>query len=258
MSDLISRADALGELNGACSNWEDDAKVAEIINALPSAEIPTESTNTPTNTPTDLISRADAIRWVKTECNPYGKPTLDYDSGLKVIEHLKKMPSELPSAEAEQVTGKLKNPCDSLLKSDSDECKEQKSKLDLISREDAIEAVHEYYQKRFTEDSKWDADAKMFVLEDKTIAKDNMEICNIINAIPSADVVSREMREPTEEERASVKRYIDSISADVVAVVRCKDCRYRNGKVNRKGFEVCDATGMDITDNDFCSWGERR
>lgn len=37
-TDLISRADALGELNGACSNWEDDAKVAEIINALPSAE----------------------------------------------------------------------------------------------------------------------------------------------------------------------------------------------------------------------------
>lgn len=38
MSDLISRADALRELNGACSNWKDDAKVAEIINALPSAE----------------------------------------------------------------------------------------------------------------------------------------------------------------------------------------------------------------------------
>lgn len=58
---------------------------------------------------------------------------------------------------------------------------------DYISRADAIGAVHEYYQKRFTENSKWDADAKMFVLEDKTIAKDNMEICNIINALPSAD-----------------------------------------------------------------------
>lgn len=52
------------------------------------------------DTSSDLISRANAIRWVKTECNQYGKPTLDYDSGLKVIEHLKKMPSELPSAEA--------------------------------------------------------------------------------------------------------------------------------------------------------------
>lgn len=46
------------------------------------------------DTNSDLISRANAIRWVKTECNQYGKPTLDYDSGLKVIEHLKKMPSE--------------------------------------------------------------------------------------------------------------------------------------------------------------------
>ena len=51
------------------------------------------------DTSSDLISRANAIRWVKTECNQYGKPTLDYDSGLKVIEHLKKMPSELLSAE---------------------------------------------------------------------------------------------------------------------------------------------------------------
>lgn len=34
------------------------------------------------------------------------------------------------SPSAEQVTGKLKNPCDSLLKDDSDGCKEHKSKLD--------------------------------------------------------------------------------------------------------------------------------
>lgn len=60
----------------------------------------------------DSISRANAIRWVKTECNQYGKPTLDYDSGLKVIEHLKKMPSELPSAEAEWI------PCSERLPSD--------------------------------------------------------------------------------------------------------------------------------------------
>lgn len=40
-----------------------------------------------------------------------------------------------------QVTSKLKKPCDSLLTEDSEERKEQKSKLDLISRQDAIEAV---------------------------------------------------------------------------------------------------------------------
>ena len=44
----------------------------------------------------DLISRAAAIRWVKTECNPYGNPTLDFESGKKVIEHLEQMPSAVP------------------------------------------------------------------------------------------------------------------------------------------------------------------
>lgn len=37
-----------------------------------------------------------------------------------------------------QVIGKLNNPDDSLLTADSEACKEQKSKLDLISRQDAI------------------------------------------------------------------------------------------------------------------------
>jgi hypothetical protein len=50
----------------------------------------------------DAISREAAIRWVKTECNPYGKPTIDFESGKKVIEHLKKMPSVTPK----QKTGK--------------------------------------------------------------------------------------------------------------------------------------------------------
>lgn len=44
----------------------------------------------------DLISRRAAIRWVKTECNPYGNPTLDFESGKKVIKHLEQM-SPAPS-----------------------------------------------------------------------------------------------------------------------------------------------------------------
>ena len=47
----------------------------------------------------DLISRRAAIRWVKTECNPYGKPTLDFESGKKVIEYLEQMPSADKSQE---------------------------------------------------------------------------------------------------------------------------------------------------------------
>lgn len=55
----------------------------------------------------DLIDRQAAIQWVKTECNQYGKPTLDFESGKRVIEHLK----QLPSAQAERKTGRwIKDP----------------------------------------------------------------------------------------------------------------------------------------------------
>ena len=38
MTGLIRRADAIRELSGVCSTWEDDAKVQEIVMAIPSAE----------------------------------------------------------------------------------------------------------------------------------------------------------------------------------------------------------------------------
>lgn len=49
----------------------------------------------------DLIDRQAAIQWVKTECNPYGKPTLDFESGKKVIEHLEQMPPAQPERKTE-------------------------------------------------------------------------------------------------------------------------------------------------------------
>ena len=70
-----------------------------------------------------------------------------------------------------------------------------------------------------------------------------------------ADAVSLEVYDIIEPNKIYCS---PQLAENVEVVVRCKDCRYRNGKVNRKGFEVCDATGMDITDNDYCSWGERR
>lgn len=51
----------------------------------------------------DLISRSKAIRWVKAECNPYGQPTLDYESGIKVIEHLERMPSAQPDSRLTEI-----------------------------------------------------------------------------------------------------------------------------------------------------------
>ena len=59
-----------------------------------------------------------------------------------------------------------------------------------------------------------------------------------------------------------IVRYFDNGYGNVIGemvgeLVRCKECRYRAGKINAKGFEVCEASGMDITDDDFCSYGER-
>lgn len=45
---------------------------------------------------------------------------------------------------------------------------------------------------------------------------------------------------------------------ETVPVVRCKDCTYwLNAEVNEKGFVICPASGMEITEDDFCSYGEK-
>ena len=47
-------------------------------------------------------------------------------------------------------------------------------------------------------------------------------------------------------------------AADVAPVVLCKDCKYAaRAKWNKKGYRICPASGMEITDDDFCSYGER-
>lgn len=63
----------------------------------------------------DIISRQALIRWIKTECNPYGKPTIDYKSGIKVIKHLERMPSVQPEPTYEQVMEYCKKRCLSLV-----------------------------------------------------------------------------------------------------------------------------------------------
>ena len=37
-------------------------------------------------------------------------------------------------------------------------------------------------------------------------------------------------------------------------VVRCKDCKYADFK---SPYPVCNFIEMNITDNDFCSWGDK-
>lgn len=57
-----------------------------------------------------------------------------------------------------------------------------------------------------------------------------------------------------------MERAIDNLPpADVVEVVRCKDCVYfEEDYVYAEGFVLCPAIGMEVTDMDFCSYGERR
>lgn len=50
----------------------------------------------------------------------------------------------------------------------------------------------------------------------------------------------------------------DKPVVDMAAVVRCKDCKYRNGD---KDKPYCDRINpyrsFYVGDNDFCSWGEK-
>lgn len=58
---------------------------------------------------------------------------------------------------------------------------------------------------------------------------------------------------------AVARKAIDALpAADVAEVVRCKDCQYYQGaKTNKKGFLICPASGMEITETDYCSYGAR-
>ena len=57
----------------------------------------------------------------------------------------------------------------------------------------------------------------------------------------------------------AVKVVADSApTIDAVPVVRCKECKYMPNTANANGFLICKASGMEITDDDFCSYGERK
>ena len=44
----------------------------------------------------DLISRKHLYRRIKTECNPYGKPTIDFESGKRVLDIIDNEPTVEP------------------------------------------------------------------------------------------------------------------------------------------------------------------
>ncbi len=104
-----------------------------------------------------------------------------------------------------QVTGKLNNPDDSLLTADPEAYKEQKSKLDLISRQDAIETVRLESAKR--------------------LLLGRGDVLDILYALPSAGRLQTD-------------------------IVRCSECEH-------KADNYCYKHSHEVTDSDFCSYGER-
>ena len=117
--------------HGLSDMWSGGVNAAiDIIIAVPPVQPDSKETSS-THKALDTISRQAAIRWVKTECNPYGKPTLDFESGKKVIEHLKQMPSAQPEKR-------------------TDKCTETHA-CDLISRQWLMKCVNEGWIKFDTE-----------------------------------------------------------------------------------------------------------
>lgn len=54
-------------------------------------------------------------------------------------------------------------------------------------------------------------------------------------------------------------QYIEALpAADVVPVVRCKDCKHLvSVNVNGKGIPTCRVSGMEVAPDEFCSRGEK-
>lgn len=45
---------------------------------------------------------------------------------------------------------------------------------------------------------------------------------------------------------------------DLVTVVRCKDCKYPKRASVIEGYFICGLLKQTVSENDFCSYGERR
>ena len=58
----------------------------------------------------------------------------------------------------------------------------------------------------------------------------------------------------------SIINYLDGApTINTVEIVYCKDCEHLvNTTINANGFLICDISDMEITPDDFCSYGERR
>lgn len=159
---------------------------------------------------------------------------------------------------AEQVISKLNNPCNSFLTEESNGSKEHKSKLDLISRQDVIEALCR-------------SSIYAWSIEQDQTAHD--WALNIIKALPSADAMPTVIRSKTFMRKEDFDKWADDIKkqnksivcipcdAEVVSadsVVRCKDCKYSFYDNDYESYNCRKHEYVECFDaDDYCSWGER-
>ena len=55
-----------------------------------------------------LIDADKLYDWVKRECNPYGKPTIDFESGNRMLDMVKRMPTALDKEKViEEMKGEI-------------------------------------------------------------------------------------------------------------------------------------------------------
>nr|DAM57515.1 MAG TPA: hypothetical protein [Caudoviricetes sp.] len=61
-----------------------------------------------------------------------------------------------------------------------------------------------------------------------------------------------------EDFKRAIRTIPEGTIVDVTQVVYCRECAFaKNAKWNKKGHRICPASHMEITDDDFCSYGER-
>lgn len=118
---------------------------------------------------------------------------------------------------------------------------------DLISRADAIEAVAQQWL--------FEASVGNPYVNDDDIGEYRKLAEELFEDVPSADA---EMRDATAEERASVQRYIDSISTEAVQVVRCKDCKWAEKAILDEYCVECTMYHTSCMKHGYCHHGERR
>lgn len=156
-----------------------------------------------------------------------------------------------------QVTGKLNNPDDSLLTADSEACKEQKSKLDLISRQAAVDRIDKKLNEIYTT-TYWTELGEGYVRACNAAR-------NMLRSLPSVDrgvdmhIVSNTIQ--SANSRIEFKNLyficdeiIDAEGRVFKRIVRCGECKHLMPDGRCEEF-ADDAIRPSASD--FCSYGER-